>query len=240
MKIVKKLYKLIIDIIFPTECLGCGKENEWLCYDCLNEISIKQDQTCPVCRTIANGATCKNCTGRTSLDGLLVSTNYDQQVIQSTIHTLKYNYIAEAADCLSGLINKFLITFDKQKNLDILYHSGAILSTVPLNKKRLLERGFNQSELMAKNIAWQFQMPFMPNLLQRKRYTAAQAQLTKKQRLDNIKNAFTLNKSFKISGKNVIIIDDVATTLATLEECAKALKQAGAQQVWGLVIARGG
>jgi ComF family protein len=196
---------------------------------------------CPLCRENTQGAICHNCSKDFHLDGLLVATSYDQKIVQTAIQTLKYSFVRDLADCLGGFVNKFIILFDRQFQPDILnaHHSKTWLTAVPLHKKRLLERGFNQAELLGLNISRQFEIPYQAGLIYRKRYTAPQAQLTKNERSANISGAFSLNDNFNVSGKNVIIIDDVATTLSTLDECAKVLKQAGCNEVWGLVVARG-
>ncbi len=242
MNILKKLKSLILDNVFPISCLNCGREGEWLCYDCLNDIPINTDLKCPLCQENTRGAVCQKCSKKISLDGLLVATSYDQKIVQSAIQTLKYSLVPDLADCLGGLVNKFIILFDRHFQPAILnaYYSKILLTAVPLHKKRLLERGFNQAELLSLNISGQFEIPYQAGLIYRKRYTAPQAQLTKNERSANISSAFSFNNNFNVSGKNVIIIDDVATTLSTLNECAKVLKQAGCRQVWGLVIARGG
>jgi ComF family protein len=241
MNIFIKLKKLILDSVFPISCLNCGREGEWLCYECLNAIPANKNLKCPLCQKNTQGAICQNCSQDSYLDGLLVATSYNQKVIQTAIQTLKYSFVQDLADCLGGFVNKFVILFDRRFQLDILnvHNSETLLTAVPLHKKRLLERGFNQAELLGLNISRQFEIPYQVGLISRKRYTAPQAQLTKTERSANISGAFVFNKTFKVSGKNVIIIDDVATTLSTLNECAMVLKQAGCKEVWGLVIARG-
>jgi len=170
-----------------------------------------------------------------------MATNYENLITQTLIHTLKYKFIEDLSLSLGKLLVNFLNEFDKKNNFPILKNPQKIVITaVPLHKKRLLERGFNQAELLAALVAKKFRFDFQPYLLKRKRYTESQTQLTRKGRQQNLRNAFELQKSLDFSNKNVIIIDDVATTLATLNECAKALKQTNCQQVWGLVIARGG
>jgi ComF family protein len=233
--------KFILDLLFPIACLGCGSEDIWLCPDCFNKIIINQNLTCPLCQEKTNGAVCANCKKKTYLDGLLMATKYENPIIQLLIHTLKYKYIADLSLSLGKLLTNFLDKFDNNYNPSIIKNPQTIIITsVPLHKKRLLERGFNQAELLASLVAKKFQLEFHPHLLKRKRYTESQAKLTKKGRQQNIQNAFKTYKSLDLSNKNVIIIDDVATTLATLDECAKVLKQTNCQQVWGLVIARGG
>jgi len=129
---------------------------------------------------------------------------------------------------------------DKKEHLAILESpKNTLLIPVPLHKKRFLERGFNQAELIAKEFNKNFHFNLQTKILVRAKWTMPQVKLKGRQRKENIKGVFMV-KNWNFSGKNVIILDDVATTLATLEECAKVLKQTGAQKVWGLVVAHGG
>jgi len=121
---------------------------------------------------------------------------------------------------------------------------------IPLHKRKLHERDFNQAELLAKEVAKQFSIPLENGILKRNQFTFPQAQIKDhKIRRENVKNIFEIERKFvkkcKTENKNllqektIILVDDVATTGATLSEAAKVLKQAGAKEVWGLVVAKG-
>lgn len=241
MTILSKIKKYILDILFPIECLGCKEPDVWLCEKCLKRIPLTLIPNCPICHATSTAAVCEECRSKTSLDGLLIATSYENSLVQQAIHLLKYNYIREMAVPLSKLLVTYAISFDKKDKPAILQSpADTILIPVPLHKRRLLERGFNQSELLGQEICRYLPFNFQPSLLKRTRYTAAQAQLKKNDRETNLRDAFSLSQPFKLLGKNVILVDDVATTLTTLNECATVLKQAGCKRVWGLVIARGG
>lgn len=240
MILFKIIIKFILDLIFPITCLNCNKEGLWLCQNCYTKIEITRESSCPLCKKSNQGEFCQNCQAKVSLNGLIITTSYENPIIQKTIQAFKYHNLKEISIPLSKLLITSLSQIDKLNKAPILnLHKNLVLTAVPLHKKRLLERGFNQAELLARPAARFLKVAFYPDLLSRKHYTEAQATLSKSQRLNNIKNAFVKNKSLDLSGKNVIIIDDVATTLATLNECAKILKKYNCQQVWGLVIARG-
>lgn len=123
-----------------------------------------------------------------------------------------------------------------------------IIIPVPLHPRRLRWRGFNQAEILARhlseNIAPGLALPFETDLLERKKYTDPQMKIKNSgERKRNIKNAFALTNSFDpqiIKNKRVLLVDDIATTGATLFECSKVLKNAGAKEVFGIVIARQG
>jgi len=109
---------------------------------------------------------------------------------------------------------------------------------VPLHKRRLRWRGFNQAELLAERLAGYFGWEYGKGWLVRTKYTKPQVNLVRKERLVNVKGAFDLSgEAGRLKGKNVLLVDDVWTTGATMRECGKVLKRAGAKKVWGLVVA---
>lgn len=115
-----------------------------------------------------------------------------------------------------------------------------LMLPIPLHAKRLWQRRFNQSAVLAEALAELAEKPFLPDGLLRARYTSPQKGLSRKERNDNVKNAFAVNKSAaaQIAGKNILLIDDVFTSGATLNECARVLKKSGADKVFVLTIAR--
>jgi ComF family protein len=115
-----------------------------------------------------------------------------------------------------------------------------IIISVPLHVKRFRWRGFNQAELLADEISEYFNLPMEKTILVRKKNNIPQVEVKdRKDRIENIRDAFICSSNEKVKDKTVILIDDVATTSAILGECAKALKSAGAKEVWGVVVARG-
>jgi ComF family protein len=113
-----------------------------------------------------------------------------------------------------------------------------LLVPVPLHRQRLRERGFNQSLLLARRIAQVHSLPVDATTLQRVRYTQPQTELSGPERRKNIRQAFAVARTTSISGKRVLLIDDVFTTGATVQECAKTLLKAGAKRVDVLTLAR--
>jgi ComF family protein len=226
MPIFKTIKQFILDIIFPIACLGCQREGVWLCQACADKIPLKNEYL-----QLQNNS---------SLNGLIVAATYENEIIQESIHILKYKYVEDLAKPLGQMLAKTMTSLDKKHRLSILERSEqTLLLPVPLHRKRFLERGFNQSELIAKEFNQHFNFQLKTNILKRQKHTMPQVKLKGKERKENVKNAFVV-KNWNFTAKNVIILDDVATTLSTLEECAKVLKQAGAYKVWGLVVARDG
>jgi ComF family protein len=156
------------------------------------------------------------------------------------IHAYKYAGVRDLSEPLSALIINSLLLLDSAGLNTILEHlRGSTVIPVPLHRKRLLERGYNQASLLAAPIAKFLSGTVNESMLKRSRETEIQAKLKKKERKRNVQGAFTVRKAFKDTIKNVILVDDVTTTLSTLNECAGALKTAGCQKIWGIVIARG-
>jgi ComF family protein len=149
-------------------------------------------------------------------------------VARNAIHSFKYRHRRTLALPLARLVERELQRRPLQ--LDILV-------PVPLHPRRLAERGYNQSALLAEELAGLLATPAV-ELLERRRETAAQAGLRAGARRTNVKDAFHCRDGCDLAGRRVGIVDDVCTTGATLEDCARALRQAGAGPIWGIVVAR--
>ena len=162
--------------------------------------------------------------------------------MREMIHAFKYHSIEALKKPLAELVIAY-IQKELFTNQPIVYRlKDCVLVPVPLTLRRKINRGFNQSELLALEIAKYLDAPVM-NLLKRKKFTDPQAEISGWQkRKENISGAFTLSPSYPHryrSIKRVILVDDVATSGATLEEAARILKQAGVKEIYGLVIAKG-
>lgn len=180
---------------------------------------------------------CFACLGENSLDGLFAASHYRHPLVSASIHTYKYRFIPAFAKPLGVWLSE-IITENDLPLPDIFI-------PVPLHWRRLRFRGFNQSELLADALSDAltpgFPLPVLKNCLLRARYTKPQMKtISREERLGNLKDAFVIAKENVefIKGKNVWLMDDVATTGITLEECARALKTAGAKNVFGIVLAR--
>ncbi len=155
--------------------------------------------------------------------------------LSEAIHILKYQKRQAMAKYLNAVITNVLL----QRLTD-----SDIIIPVPLHKKRLNERGFNQSLLIAHHLSNRLSIPLCMDGLQRTRWTRPQIELSRDERLKNVRGAFAVRADFKpahtIKDKRVILVDDVYTTGATVNECAKVLKKAGASEVVVFTIARVG
>ena len=129
--------------------------------------------------------------------------------------------------------------FDITKN-KLFQKTGenSVFIPIPLHKTKKRKRGFNQSELIAKELSKSLNIPLKTDILVKTKKTQTQTNLTKEQRAENVKNAFIIKNPQSIEGKTVFLVDDVFTTGSTMKECAKTLKKAGATYVWGIAVAR--
>jgi len=229
-KFFHKAYHFLLELIFPKFCVSCGGFGAALCKKCQAKIKPIKSSTCPKCGKLSKaGRYCQTCHRTTSLSGMIVAANYCSPV-KELIYSLKYLGVFESTSILAELMSLRL-----SQNLP----SGEIVVVpVPLYRKRKLERGFNQSELLSRLVCQKLNLSGK-NALKRIKETKSQVGLSGDERRKNLVGAFVCSSPALIKGKTVILLDDVSTTGATLEESAKALRTAGAKQVWGLVVARG-
>jgi len=162
------------------------------------------------------------------LYGVLCSLRFDG-VVRQAIHQLKYRNLRALAMPLSELLKDYLATNPLP---------GQVLVPVPLHQKRIRERGYNQSSLLAHKLGKLINLPIVDDCLIRLRPTPPQTKTsTVVERQSNVANAFSC-RDHRLRDKQVLLIDDVSTSGATLDACAVTLKAAGATSVWGLVLAR--
>ena len=172
---------------------------------------------------------CPQCVNwRAEIDGIRSPFQFDG-VIKRAVYQLKYGNIRALAQSLAELLQDYLLTYPVPVE---------VLVPVPLHQKRLRERGYNQSVLLAKELGKLIKLPIVDDCLVRLRHTPPQVKTaTVIERQSNVAGAFTCRDS-RLQNKQVLLIDDVSTSGATLDACATALKAAGAASVWGLVLAR--
>lgn len=236
----------LLTLLFPTYCVICEKPGKYLCQECFKFVPIKSGNLCPVCQKAETFAgricnVCENEGKKFYLNGIIVASYYKHPILKDIVRYYKYGFIRELALPLSKiLLHKLFI-------LETFPFEKFVFTAVPLHKKRRAWRGFNQSELLAERLQITLSrngldITFLPNLLIRQRYVKPQMKIhSTKDRKKNVIGNFSLNEAFlKRVPHKIILIDDIATTGATLNECAKVLKSHGARTVWGLVLARQG
>jgi ComF family protein len=225
-----KLGEVALNFLFPHRCIGCGREGELICSSCLINLPRIVPPVCPRCgRPQSSSILCPDCVKRQSyIDGIRSSYRFEG-VIRQAIHQFKYRNLRSLATPLAQLISNYLKSYPIP---------GDILIPVPIHKRRMRERGYNQSLLLAKKLGKLTDLPAIENCLVRRIQSPPQARSASvEERHSNVAYAFVCNDSL-INGRQVLLIDDVATSGATLDACAKALKATGASSVWGLTLAR--
>ena len=201
----------LLDLIFPPVC-GCGRVDYQFCANCLKELRRYPLES----RTVSGEP----------LDGLASTGIYDG-VLGRAIRAFKYDGVRgldeHLAERLTRVYERTHWTID-------------LMIAVPLAKKRLDERGYNQSEMLGACMSNACGIPCRSDYMRRIRETDQQARLSGRQRTANVRNAF--EASAAVAGLAILLIDDVVTTGSTLNECARALKREGARAVYGLTVGR--
>ena len=228
------------DALAPMRCMSCLVEGTWYCSAC-RHAAPPLILTCIGCKEERpRGATCRACKEDIPLTGLVSARSYSDQAIQRGIEWLKFKGVRPIAEILGGILIPKLTTIGP---IDYLAQH-AVLVPLPLHASRKRSRGFNQSEDIAHAITRLCNIP-VAHLLTKQRATASQAKLPHDIRQENTQDAFALTVSplaYQIltQSKNIIIIiDDVATTGATLISAAHALPPNPAVEIWGATVARG-
>jgi len=225
-----KLRGMALDLLFPQWCVGCGKEGEFICSACHRSLPRIMPPLCPRCgKPQSSGILCPGCVSwQAEIDGIRSPFRFDG-VMRHAIHQLKYRNLRALAQSMAGLMQDYLVASPV---------SGEVMVPVPLHQKRLRERGYNQSSLLAKELGKLINLPVVDGCLIRQRQAPPQARAaTVEERRSNVVDAFSC-RDRRLQDKQVLLIDDVSTSGATLDACATVLKANGATSVWGLVLAR--
>ena len=227
---LSELVELAVESFFPKQCVGCGRGGFFLCASCREKLPKLLPPICPKCGgPQISGILCPSCCQRQgTIDGIRSPFRFDE-VIRKVIHQLKYQNLKAIAPQLAELLFEYL----KSNPLP-----GEALIPVPLHQKRLRERGYNQSKLLARELARLTNLPVIEDCLIRVKEAQPQVKAaTLEERRRNVANAFSCRDE-RVHGRQIILVDDVCTSGATLESCATALKSKGAISVWGLVLAK--
>ena len=260
---IKEFQELALDILFPKLCIKCSKEGSYICSNC--ELFMSENALiCPVCsHSSFSGETHFNCFRGYQLNGLTSIWDYDG-IVEQIIKYIKY---AGKFDLTGELLDNFLeiLKYDNLKRfssfLSFLADDKTYITYVPMYKSKEKRRGFNQAKIIANELGKIFSKPVI-SLLDKTGDTKEQAKLNKEDRLLNVKNSFSLINTSIASPdrpglselilskqdqdvfiKNILLVDDVFTTGATMKECCKILKknnsrELGINKVWGFTLAR--
>jgi ComF family protein len=238
--------------LFPSDCRICGTalvkiSRLPVCQECLDAMAPIAGGVCTVCGErlfspyavtgAAGEPRCGLCRRVEPAFARAAAYGSYEGGLRELIHLLKYGSVRPAANVLGRMLAEAIQTLEPELPAD----SVAVVP-VPLHRNRLCERGFNQAELIAraalKLSPLRDHLRLRAGVLERKRDTTSQIGLTSHQRRENLRGAFGVAQAEAVKGREVLVVDDVYTTGATVSECARVLRRAGATKVWVATVAR--
>lgn len=235
------LWQDLLDLVYPRHCLVCEASLAdvpalYLCEVCRSDILLWKGNSCRKCAAFLGPyaeetARCNTCRGRSLGFSRAVAAGRYQGALKKLIHKLKFDRQPLAAVPLGELLSERL---QREPFLGEL----SALVPVPLHSSRQAERGFNQAELLAREIERALGVPLVTGCLARVRRASAQSLLDRAERERNIEGAFLTRRPRKLAAKTVLLVDDVLTTGATASECARSLRSAGVKRVYVATVAR--
>lgn len=240
MSVVKQFIRALLDTILPPVCHMCrsfipNAGTLHICPTCRDSLPLVSSPLCSVCGIPFTG------TGNDHQCGacLLHPPHFDtarahvlyEGPVRDLIHSFKYDRRTHLRYPLALLTLEGLGDF-------LAEQSPQLIVPVPLHRFRLRQRGFNQAVLLGNTLSRHLSLPLLPDALARTRHTEPQIKLAATERRSNVKGAFAVKKPDRIAGKRILLLDDIMTTGSTLDECAKELKNAGAEAVIAVTIAR--
>jgi ComF family protein len=238
---LKEILTGIADLIFPPRCITCGELLERhgplpFCPPCRAGIRFIGSPLCPRCGTpfpAAEGEDhlCGECLITERPYAVARSVGRYEETLLTAIHRFKYRGKTGIGDLLGGIMADFAEKIWDMKAFERIL-------PVPLHRRRLRERGFNQAVILARGLSKRFNIPLDFTVLRRDLFTPPQVGLDRKQRSANVQGAFTVTHPERIFGRRLLLVDDVYTTGSTLTECARVLIRAKAEAVAVLTMAR--
>lgn len=227
------ILSLVKEILFPVACFNCKRPGEFLCDECGSSLGRVVKQRCIICqRPAALGLTHPACRQRDTPSQLMSMFDYHNPSVANAVIAGKYKLLPD----IFRLLGKQMGTMAAAQALKDLW-AGSVITFVPLARRRQRWRGFNQSELLAREVALKLKLPIEAVLI-RTRMAKPQKELTRAQRQRNLKNSFVCRSKTKVQESKFLLIDDVTTTGTTLLEATKVLKSAGAASVSCLTLAQ--
>jgi len=218
-----------VDLLFPPVCGGCGTNGKRWCQDCQSRVPIIRHDFCESCGIpTINGETCEKCKSDPPAYRMMRSWAVFDSPVQNALHTLKYRHNVGIGEALALQLTEFVKGLNWRVDL---------LIPIPLGRKRLKERGYNQVGLVAQPLSYGIGWEYTPSALWKSRETRSQVGLSISQRRENVFGMYQANPEI-VKSRSVLLMDDVATTGSTIPSCTQALLAAGAREVYALTIAR--
>lgn len=226
----------LLDLVFPPRCVGCQRNGMLFCDTCAQQVlPAPSRRVCQQCGLELSadvrvlGSPCRNCND--ALGWVEVAALHEDP-LQKAIHALKY---ADGIQ-LGSSLGRYLVAATEAAPWPAILSSLDGIVPVPLHRDRMLERGYNQAGLLAGALAAKSATPVLEQAIIRFRATSSQVGLSPSERMRNVKGKFRANARL-VSGRALLLVDDVLTTGATMRECASVLRGAGAKAVYGIALA---
>jgi ComF family protein len=219
----------LLDLLFPPRCVSCHRAGGSLCARCMDSIQPILPPYCQRCGhpLICQAEPCFHCRLHPLHLSQIRAVAFHEGALREAVLALKYNHRRDVAAPLADLLQQHI----KQNPLEF-----ELITAVPLHRERERERGYNQAELLAKELAPRAGVPYVTGL-KRTRPTQDQIGLSLAARHENVRGAFEADAE-RFRNRRVLLVDDVCTTGATLDACGLALHSCGALLTYGLVVAR--
>lgn len=237
---VKRFFPALLDVLLPPLCHIChsfitNAEALHICPACSERLPLVASPLCPICGIPFAGTgddhRCGACLAHPPHYNIARAHFLYEGPIRDLIHSFKYNQRTYLRYPLALLARHAV-------NDLVASHAPHLIVPVPLHCTRLRQRSFNQAVLIGRVLSRQLGLPLLPDALARTRQTEPQIELSAAERRLNVKGAFAVGRPACVTGKRILLFDDVMTTGSTMDECAKELKKAGADAVIAATIAR--
>jgi ComF family protein len=221
--------KAALDVLYPPRCVVCGRHGDFLCTNCFAKLPRAEGPRCEVCWLPVWSEVCRACPEQQPAFTALRSAFRYADEVRTLVHAFKYRGLS----CLAPLLAETMV----DAVLDAGFDADLILA-VPMTGMRQRQRGYNQAALLARELGTALGLP-VGDALRRRRFAGQQAKsATAVERRLNVEGAFEIAGRQTVAGVRFLVVDDIATTGATLDACSRVLRDAGAREVIAVTLAR--
>lgn len=231
----------LIDLVFPPSCVTCSVplaegQGQHFCSDCAGKIGFISSPLCsrcgiPFAGSVGEDHLCGDCIGREPPFSVARAVGRYEGTLLEAVHQFKYRGRIALGEVLADMMAYYRYPSFSPAGFSLVL-------PVPLHTRRLRQRMFNQSVVLARGVAKRHALPLDVTVLRRSVFTEPQINLGRKERAENVRGAFTVDEPVRIEGKRIVLIDDVYTTGSTVRECCRVLARAGAAEIAVLTLAR--
>lgn len=231
-RMARDVWAGLLDLVYPPHCLVCGAADDgYLCAACIEKIDFIEPPFCPVCGLPGDPGRCFDCGDRQFEFEFARSVGTFDGVLRKAIHALKYGSHIAMAGPLADLMARSFADTRLAGRFDFV-------TAIPIHRSRVLERGFNQADELARRLCDRLGLVYAPGVLVKPWPGKRQVELPHDLRTANMRGAFAAPRPAAVTGKRVLLVDDVFTTGSTLDEAAKTLLAAGCAEVYAYTVAR--